>query len=64
MKADGDAVGIPVAMGFDPFLAPAMLLTIRDGHGAVVVGYAVERVIIRSEMVVGQAVPQGAETVD
>ncbi|KAL9130201.1 MAG: hypothetical protein Q9217_001546 [Psora testacea] len=63
VKAVGVDEGIPVIIGFVPLPAPAMLLTIKDGHGVDSVMAGIERVIILSGMVVGQEVPQGAETV-
>ena len=63
VNALGVADGTPVIIGFVPLPAPAMLLTIKDGHGVDSVMAGIDRVIIRSGMVVGQEVPQGAETV-
>ncbi len=51
-------------IGFVPLPAPAMLLTLRDGHGVLSDAFAELRVIIFGAAADGQSVPQGAVTVD
>ena len=43
---------------------PAMLLTIRDGHGVLSAMAGFDLVTVTSGTAEGQAVPQGARTVD
>ena len=58
-----EATGLAlVAMGFDPFIE--MLLTSRDGQGVDSVTIGMLRVMVLSAGAEGQAVPQGASTVE
>lgn len=60
-----DVGGIGEAfIGLVPLPAPAMLLTLRDGHGVLSDAFAELRVIIFGAAADGQLVPQGAVTVD
>lgn len=54
--------GAPVAVGLLEF--PFMLLTIKDGHGVLSATGGLDLVTVTSGTAEGQAVPQGARTVD
>lgn len=60
---NGDGDGLPPAVGLVEF--PAILLTIRDGHGVLSGVDGLDLVTVTSGAgPEGQAVPQGARTVD
>lgn len=60
---NGDGDGLPAAVGLVEF--PAILLTIRDGHGVLSGIDGLDLVTMTSGAgPEGQAVPQGARTVD